>query len=1009
MRPHLTLLIALFLFLPHIAALATETEVLFDGKGIGDWTTSRDDERLKKEFSLSELTQTQDPAALRWHFVPKDAGFNDIFLMRPIARNFDAIRVRVKNEGAAFNLSAKVRDADGAEWTPKAVSLPAGGDWTWVEFPRGDWQVGGWSHDADGKLDFPLSSFTLIAYSIQNGTEYNLRVAQIEIARPDPPTATLESFRLPPVLRAGQEYPLSFSFTLDRPCHEDGAALVFRRGKAELFQVPLNLPTAITGVAPGQRVTVTDLKLHVPLYAVGGKLSAALRLGDAHVVQAGKNVDQEVEAVTIQQRQAGHTVAVVKPNNGVPTLFVDGQAEAGMTWATYGPTAEVFRDFTKAGIKFYTFAATPTEAGYGLSQTTWKAPDDYDYSQLDQRVAMLLQENPNAYFFPRLYLHAPKWWSAKHPDDCVLMDPGDGKPIPFIHAGDKPAPSWASEQWRKDTVEGLRRLIAHIEASPYADRVIGYHLASGTTEEWMMWGANEDEWVDYSPVNIARFRQWLGAKYGTDEKLRAAWHDPAVALATATIPTKAQRQHSALGSLRDPATEQAVIDFYLYNSDLVAGTITYLAHAVKEITHREKIVGIFYGYLLQLCGEQRQQNGGHLGLEKVLASPDVDFVCSPTSYAFRQLGGEGTCHFMSLHGSVKLHGKLWFDENDVRTSLSGGAVGEWGRPADIAGDIIQQEKELAHCITVGAAQWWFDVGGNVYHNPALMGRIGKLAQTAEEATKLNRATADEVAMVVDESSLCYLRCPDPLGAWLLVAQLPALQRIGAPVAHYLSSDLPKIADHKVFFIMTSFAPSAEQRKAVDALKRDGHVLVFFYAPGLYRDGQIDEAAMTDFTGIKLRLSRAPGTFRVRLTGGSPITAGLDGVSYGVDNQTLPVCYAEDPEATVLGTMLDGKPGLVMRQYPTWTAIHSAVPMMPTALLRNIAKLGGVHQYIDTDDVVWATHDLLSVCVRDAGRRTIRLPRKATVRDMYTGELVATDADSFEAEFPRDATRMFELK
>ena len=86
----------------------------------------------------------------------------------------------------------------------------------------------------------------------------------------------------------------------------------------------------------------------------------------------------------------------------------------------------------------------------------------------------------------------------------------------------------------------------------------------------------------------------------------------------------------------------------------------------------------------------------------MLASPDIDFVCSPTSYAFRQLGGAGTSHFMSLVGSVKLHGKLWFDENDIRTSLSGGQVGEWGRPADVAGDLLQQDKELANCMVNGA-------------------------------------------------------------------------------------------------------------------------------------------------------------------------------------------------------------------------------------------------------------------------------------------------------------------
>ena len=161
------------------------------------------------------------------------------------------------------------------------------------------------------------------------------------------------------------------------------------------------------------------------------------------------------------------------------------------------------------------------------------------------------------------------------------------------------------------------------------------------------------------------FASGFVSSYGTPERLRQAWGNESVSFDTAKIPSKAQRLHSGLGSLRDPAKEQPVVDFYLFNSSLVAETITHFARAVKEMTQGKKLVGVFYGYTLQLCGEQRQQNAGHLALEKLLESPDVDFLCSPTSYAFRQMGGEGTSHFMSLHGSVRLHGKLWFDENDI--------------------------------------------------------------------------------------------------------------------------------------------------------------------------------------------------------------------------------------------------------------------------------------------------------------------------------------------------------
>jgi hypothetical protein len=426
----------------------------------------------------------------------------------------------------------------------------------------------------------------------------------------------------------------------------------------------------------------------IPEYAPGGACNVVLELGEAKVLWNGHRMNESPYGVRIKARTPGKTTAAVRNHNGAPTLFINGTPHNGMAYAAYGPSVPVFRDFARAGVNLFSFSATPTEAGYGLSKTTWTAPGQYDFSQLDQRVMMVLEANPQAYFFPRLYLHAPKWWSRQHPQDLVLMDPGDGKPAPFSHAGEKPAPSWTSPAWRQDTIEGLRRLIAHIESSPFADRCIGYHIASGTTEEWMMWGANEDQWVDYSPVNQVAFCQWLRQHYGTPERLRQAWGTETVSFDTAAIPSKVRRLHTDLGSLRDPSREQPVIDFYLFNSTLVADTICHFGRAIKEMTQGKKLVGAFYGYTLQLCGEQRQQNAGHLALEKVLGSPDVDFLCSPTSYAFRQVGGEGTSHFMSLVDSVRLHGKLWFDENDIRTSLCPGGLGEWGKPANVTGDIL---------------------------------------------------------------------------------------------------------------------------------------------------------------------------------------------------------------------------------------------------------------------------------------------------------------------------------
>ena len=989
--------------------LAIETDVLFDGSDASAWDPGRDQARLDRELSLHEMTQATDPAALSWRFVPKEFSFNDIFLRRPIGRRFSTVRVRVRNEGAAFTLACKIADDGGAEWSANQVPLPPGQDWAWVEFPWDEWKVASWSRDDDGRIGFPLRYFTIIAFNVKAGVEYHLDIARVEVLRPDRPVATVHELNLPATLTHGKSYRIPLTFALDKPCLDDAAWLAFRQGATDLFRAPIRLPVPLTQAQHGQPVTAEPIRVRVPEFAQGGSYIVALRLGEARIARGQTITDEEVGHVTIEARKPARTRAEVRLHQGAPTIFINGRPHNGMAYTAYGPSVEVFSDFARAGVTLYSFSATPTEAGYGLSRTAWTAPGEYDFSQLDERVLMVLQANPDAYFFPRLYIHAPKWWSDQHPDDIVLMDPGDGNYEPFIHSGGKPAPSWASQQWRRDTVEGLRRLIAHVEASPYADRCIGYHIASGTTEEWMMWGGNENQWVDYSPVNVARFRAWLRDTYGSVEALREAWHDDQVTFDTAAIPPKARRATCQFGSLRDPAREQPVIDFYLYNSDLVADTICYFARAVKDICGRDKTVGVFYGYLLQLCGEQRQQNAGHLGLGKVLASPDVDFLCSPTSYAFRQLGGQGTSHFMSLFESAKLHGKLWFDENDIRTSLSGGEVGGWGKPPDVQGDILQQDKELANVLVHGAAQWWFDVGGNKYNDPALMGRLGELTADASRTLELDRSPADQVAFVVDEKSLCYLRVADPLGRWLLMGQLPALHRLGAPVGHYLVTDLPRIADRKLFIIATSFAPTAEDRRALDALKRDGHVLLFLYAPGLYRNGRLDEGAMADLTGINLRLSTDPAPLRVTLTGGHSLTDGLQGLTYGENHETFPIVYADDPDATLLGTLADGRAGLVVKKHDGWTALHSTVPMLPAALLRNIARAAGVHLYISTEDVVYASRGLLAVSVKEPGRRTIRLPRRANVRDLYTGADVATDAESFDADFADRATRVFVLQ
>ena len=965
-------------------------EPLYQADPVASWTSDRDEKRLDHEFATYHLEQQRDAEgteALRWRFETRSMTYGDAFLRKPIGFGFREIRLRVKNTGPDLRFAVKLTDANGAEWTVEPVAL-SGDAWRDVAWARQAFRIAGWSKDADGRLDLPARRLAVIAFDVVPGQPYELWIERVGVVRD---VVVVPGLRIvvPDTVRAGESIPMTAHFfgpPLAAPwwidlARDDRQVLRRKLGKLE----------------SGQPVAMA-----LPPFLDGGAYHVKPSLGDMPVIDQGTTEPMKVP-ITIEQRQADAdaTVAEVRPSDGIPTLFINGRPDSSMVYMTYHPNSRYFAQFGQAGVRLFSFSSTPTASEYGLSPLTWVGPDTYDYSNLDKRARTALDLVPDGYFFPRIYLFSPAWWDKEHPDDLVTYDPGDGRPRPFARDGKKRAPSWASQPWRADTAEAIRRYIQYIERSPYADRVIGYHLASGTTEEWMMWGANENQWVDYCPANVAAFRAWLTRRYGSDDALRRAWHTDKVALNTATIPTRTARARTRFGLLRDPSVEQDVIDFTLYNADLVAETIAYFARVVKEATRRKKLVGVFYGYVLQLMG-QRQQNAGHLALDRVLNNADIDFITSPTSYAFRT-PGTGYSHFMSLTDSVKLHGKLWIDENDIRTWLTPGKIGAWGKTGTYAETLKQEQRELASVLGQGCGQWWFDMGGGWFDDSQMMDQISRMRRIADKTLGRPRRSVAEIAVVVDDKSLAYLRPGNPLSSPLMLQVLPHLARTGAPLSYYALSDLADAPKHRMYVFLNAFAPDEADRRAINALKADGRVLVFFWAAGVYRDGQIDPKGISELVGMQIALSkkRAPMTGRI-VKGADPVK-GLGGRSFGVDASVAPSFSVEDPEAVVLGQRARAQPVLAVRKHDDWTSVYAAVPVHSCELFRNLAATAGVHRYVTTPDVVYATQSLLGIACNKAGKRTVRLRERARVWDLFADRLLQNDVAEFDIDVEKHGT------
>jgi hypothetical protein len=700
--------------------------------------------------------------------------------------------------------------------------------------------------------------------------------------------------------------------------------------------------------------------------------------------------------------------AKIERIGGVPTVVINGRPSSMMTYMTYNPTPKYFRQVAEAGIRLYSFSAVCSGSAYSLAPPVEIAPGQYDYSQLDERLAMVVEADPQAYIFPRVYLMSPPWWDEQNPDELVLQQTEDGSLQPLFETGpEKRVPSWASDKWREHTAEALRAMVRHIEAGPFASHVIGYHLASGVTEEWMMWGGNDGLWADYSKPNQEKFRAWLRRKYGSDvARLRKAWAREGVDFDTAAIPSRAEREATSFLGLRDPRQEQAVIDFYNYNSDLVAATIAYFARVVKDETRGRALVGAFYGYVMQLSGsgDKRLQNAGHLALTEAWDCPEVDFFTSPSHYSFRELD-PGYSTFMSLTDSIKLHGKVWFDENDYRTFLTPGPLPQWGKRETFEESAALQDRELGNVLSQGCGMWWFDMGGGWYDDPRMLEVIARLNKVGEEVVGLDRSGVDEIAVLVDPRSLCAVAPGYALMGPLFIEQLQELGHLGTPFGLYHLDDLPRLErvrrTARLLIFLNVVAPTAKQREMIHRyLSGGGKTAVWIWAPGLVTEAGIDEKAMEELTGIRLNAAKRQGE----------LVVSVGGRAYGTRQRGGPVCWAADEDAEVLGTLeSNGRPGLVRKRVDGHTAIYSSAPCLPSWLLRDLARAAGVHLYLDEDAIVYANRSLLSVTAIRPGPHLIHLPAPRAVQDLYVGISVGTNLSEFPYTLSATQTALFLLR
>lgn len=683
---------------------------------------------------------------------------------------------------------------------------------------------------------------------------------------------------------------------------------------------------------------------------------------------------------------SGKHAAQVRALGGVPTLFIDGRPHPGLGYLTFVPEKGRYEDFARAGVDLVALSATSDFHLYGLCDPVWIAPGVYDYRGLDRQIAHILRANPSAWLLPRVYVGSPPWWDETHPEELVRYADGSTRKPLHEDALKLTVPSFSSTAWRHEAGEALARLVRFFLDSDYADRIIGIQLTSAETEEWFYCGTYQGFFSDYSEPHRRGFRSWLRGRYGDDRRLEESW-GRRVRIDDVEVPSEERRRGRECHALRDPRRARDVIDYTIFRGEDLASAIAHFARIVKTESAGRLLCGAFYGYVMELaCHPMGLHLSGHTALGSLLASPDLDFLSSPTSYINRQVRG-GESHFMSIPDSIRLHGKLWFNENDVRTHRLPAAAGH-GRTADVAETIAIQRRESAHSLARGAGMWWFDMSGGWYDDREVMEAIARLAEVARGALERDRSSVSDVAVFVDPESLAGVSVGNDLGLPLLRLQLSELGRLGAPFDLYLFRDLANVRPYRLYlFLSPLFIHDPTLRDALThAVKRDGRVAVWVFAPGAAERG-FGAAGVARLTGIHCRMLDESRLLQVTVDASAhPIGADLrPDLAYGTPAPLGPVFVIEDPKATVLGRYSPGgEAALAVKSFDGWTSVYSACPNLPAPLLRGLLRFAGGHVYVDREALVWANRSFLGVQPIDREASRLRLPDGAVLRDLLDG-------------------------
>lgn len=637
-----------------------------------------------------------------------------------------------------------------------------------------------------------------------------------------------------------------------------------------------------------------------------------------------------------------------------------------------------------------------TGAG-GWLEEWWIGPGKYDFTVLDRQLNFALANYPDAMLALWIWCQPGSWYGRAYPERLSRDErgrvPGNTSSVPSL--------SFSDPDWRADAKEAVDALVRHCEKY-FGPRMVLYNLLGGLTSEWQGWTSQSKLFSDYSEGEARRFAEYAARQGRT----------------VTEVPSHEERVAAAPGGIfRDPVRDWKAILYDRYYNEEMAKSVVGLAAAVKTACRGDKLVGTYFGYLMEYSTMGYAVNaGGHNALRTLLDSPDIDFLCSPQSYRLRSLGAPNA--EMKPFTSIRAAGKLSLIEDDTRTNMTG--VTNFDQTFNLEDTLAVLERNIATYLAHGMPLWQVPLrGGSELDHPAIR-RIFHRAVKAGQylCTRADGDLHAEIAAVVDADSIPYLaavfnrvRAPEtnafrydakgklvdydrlvlPVSGEMLSFQRWPLSQCGAPVDWLLLEDVPRLAGkYKLVILLGAYADTPKLREAIAALKAAGTRVLVVYGAGFIdpeREG-FSASPMNELLGMKIAMVK-PGSIRV----GFP-----DGRTAGADYMTFPRFRVADPDATVLARYANDR-NFVAAAAKGDTVFYGGA-LLDTELVRRIARDAGVHIYCGTNDNLTAGNGIVSIHCNRPGVKLVRFPTATDVVDLFSGKVLGRNVT--EVKFPMRA-------